>query len=352
MSSQSAPPLEICAKQYCNVTAQLHGLDPAGHARAFDDAILVETPLPWKRDLYEKAGALPQAMVDLLALWRTRYQAGEPYNHLPLLIAPDPAYSQPGYRRVIFFYRQPGPMVHYERLEYLAPEAEVGPLIWALYEAQDERPRFEQYRVLADAPKGRPLRDLLVCTHGTVDVACAKFGYPLYQHLRSEYANDNLRIWRVSHFGGHVFAPTLLDMPTGHYWAYISEAQAEQLVAQHGDVADLRGHYRGWAGMAGGFAQAAECAAWQREGWAWFDYAKCGEVIEQDSSSDMPKWAKVQIAYHRPDGTTGCFAAHVDMTHNVETKHSTAQEQPHPYAQYAVADPVAEVQMQQEPGPV
>jgi hypothetical protein len=40
-------------KSYCNLTALAQGLDPAGSAGHFDDAVLIETPLPWKRDLYE-----------------------------------------------------------------------------------------------------------------------------------------------------------------------------------------------------------------------------------------------------------------------------------------------------------
>lgn len=89
----------------------------------------------------------------------------------------------------------------------------MGTLAWALYEAREQLPTFERYRV----PDADKVRDILVGTHGTIDVACAKFGYPLYRHLRDTYADEGLRVWRVSHFGGHVFAPTLMDMPTGHY---------------------------------------------------------------------------------------------------------------------------------------
>ena len=333
----SAPAEAVCSKEYCNVAAQALGLDPVGHAREFDDAVVIETPLPWRRSMYEKAGALPQEVIDLMALWLERYQAGQPYNHCPLMVAPDPAYSQPGYRRVIFFSRRPGPITHFDRAEYLVPEDEAGPLVWALYETQEELDRFAPYLVPA-APDGRQVRDLMICTHGSVDVVCGKFGYPLYRYLRDEYANDSLRVWRVSHFGGHVFAPTLLEMPTGHYWAYVGEAQAEQIALRCGDVADLRGHYRGWAGVADGFVQAAEWAAWQREGWAWFDYAKQGEVLVQDPTGEEPRWAKVQITYTRPDGTTGVFAAHVEITHMIETKPSTDQDRRYAYPQYTVTE--------------
>jgi hypothetical protein len=296
--------------------------------------------------MYEQAGALSQEMIDLMALWLARYRAGAPYNHGMLMIAPDPAYSRSGYRRVIYFARPAGPFAHLDRAEYLVPEAEAGPLVWALYEAREELARFDTYRVAtADAP----VRDLLVCTHGTIDVVCGKFGYPIYRFLRDHYAGDALRVWRVSHFGGHVFAPTVLEMPTGHFWAYVGEAQAHQIVTRRGDVADLRGHYRGWAGVATGFAQAAECEAWQREGWRWFHYAKSGTVIEQAASDGKATRALVQLDYVRPDGVAGVFTAQVDMTHKIETKPSTHKEQNSAYPQYAAELRIAELPIEEFP---
>lgn len=342
MENVDNPPLPFCTSDYCNLVAKALGLDPAGHGREFNDAVLLETPLPWKRVMYEQAGVLPQEMIDLLGLWLARYRAGQSYNHLAMTIAPDAQYSQPGYRRVIYFSRRSGAIAHFDRAEYLVPEAEVGPLVWALYEAQAELPSFEPYRLPATAADGTQVRDLLVCTHGSVDVACAKFGYPIYRFLRDHYANEALRVWRVSHFGGHVFAPTLLEMPTGHYWAYVGEAQAHQIATRTGDVAQLRDHYRGWAGLASGFMQAAECEAWQREGWAWFDYAKSGAMISQELDTATPQWGQVQIDYRRPDGTTGSFVTQVEITTHIKTHHSTGKEQQSIYPQYAVTEPQLE----------
>ena len=340
---------ESGAAHFCNVAAHALGLDPAGHARRFDDAILVETPLPWRRTLYERAGALPQEMIDLLALWLARYRQGQPYSHCPLLIAPDPATSRPGFRRVIFFRRPPGAFAHYTRAEYFVPEEEAGPLAWALYEAQGQLPRFDAYR-LPEAPVGSPVRDLLVCTHGAVDAACGKFGYPLYRSLRDAPADAEpgaLRVWRVSHFGGHVFAPTLLELPSGHFWAFVGDEQGAQIARRSGDAAALRGHYRGWAGAEDGFAQAAECAAWQREGWAWFDYAKSCTVTALDSAgaaatangdadAPAPRWAEVRLDFTRPDGTRGAYAARVEAAPPVHTQPHTGRADAYAYPQYAV----------------
>ncbi|MEM9775174.1 MAG: sucrase ferredoxin [Chloroflexota bacterium] len=111
-------------------------------------------------------------------------------------------------------------------------------------------------------PNGDQIRDIMVCTHGTVDVACARFGIPVFKKLEKKYGSDQLRIWRVSRFGGHLFAPTLMDFPTGDYWAYVEEKQAAQIIERHGDPAALRGHYRGWAALPLGHAHAAERNMW------------------------------------------------------------------------------------------
>jgi hypothetical protein len=319
---------------YCNVAAQALGLDPAGHADSFDGALLLETPLPWKREIYQRAGALPQRILELLTMWRQRYEAGLPYNHRLLMIAPDSEYSRPGFRRVIFFTRPPGAFAAFTRIEYLAPEETVGELVWALYEAPHQLSTFERYRTSEEAPTDRPVRDILVCTHGAIDAACARFGYPLYRHLRDGFAGGSLRVWRASHFGGHVFAPTLIDMPTGHYWAYVGEAQVAPIVRRDGDVVALYGHYRGWAGLEDGFAQAAERAMWQREGWRWFDYARNGAATVKPGM--MPEEAQVDIGFTDGDGAVGFYTAHVEVSHTVNTRHSTTSDDFHAYSQYRV----------------
>ncbi|MEX1020904.1 MAG: sucrase ferredoxin [Litorilinea sp.] len=336
-------------KDYCNVLAHAQGFDPGGHAGHFDDAILLETPLPWKNSLYTQAGALPQAMLDLRDLWLARYHAGQPYNHRPLLVAPDPAYSVPGRRRVIYFDRMPvpdqapdqtpdgtpiaQPFAAFRRTEYLVPDAAAGPLLWALFEDRSQLDTYARYQV----PLPATTRDLLVCTHGTIDVACAKFGFPLYQHLRDHHAHAGLRVWRVSHFGGHIFAPTLMDFPTGHYWAYVGEEQAAQIVARQVDPQRLHAHYRGWAGVDAGFAQAAERALWERVGWAWFDYARSTTVLAQDTEHSDPHWMELALDYTAPTGEWRRYCARVEIIDWIETQGSTGASKTYRYAQYAVS---------------
>lgn len=324
---------ETAVKAYCNVMAIQKGLDPAGYAGDFEDCAILEIPLPWKDSIYSKAGSLPQEVLDLFEVWLKNYREGKGYPHRLLMVAPDSAYSRSGYRRVMFYTRQSDGFAQFDKIEYLVPQEQMGALAWALFEAKDELSRYEAYRT----PEADPLRDVLVCTHGTVDVACAKFGYPLFKHLRTKHASDNLRVWRVSHFGGHVFAPTLIDMPIGHYWAYVEEAQAAQIVQRDGDVRDLRGHYRGWAGLDNSFLQAAEREMWQCEGWDWFTYPKSGQVIIQEADTEEPKWGEIQIAYISPT-QQGIYRARVEIQKHISLLPSTDYDKEYAYPQYVVTD--------------
>jgi hypothetical protein len=234
----------------------------------------------------------------------------------------------------MFFTRTMPLIAHYARVEYLVPGAEVGPLVWAWYQAPAGLPRFDPYRV---EPQG--VRDLLVCTHGSVDAACAKFGFPLYALLRQHYAHERLRVWRVSHFGGHVFAPTMLDLPTGHYWAYVDTAQAAQIAEHTGEVRKLYGHYRGWAGCAPGFVQVAEREVWVQHGWDWLAYQKAGQVIATDTAAAHPQWARVRLDYTTPDGERpGSYELRVEVRTHIHTQPKTADQKEHAYPQYAVTD--------------
>lgn len=315
-------------KAYCNCLALERGLDPAGYAGSFDDALVIEAPLPWKYTMMREAEPLPQKLIDLFELWLQRYHETGNYPHRPLVIAPDADYSREGYRRVMHYTRPTGKFAQFDKVEYLVPESAVGDLAWALYEARETLAQFDAYRV----PENDSVRDLMVCTHGTVDVACAKFGYPIYKFLREQYADDALRVWRVSHFGGHVFAPTLMDMPTGHYWAYVGEEQAQRIATREGDVSALRGHYRGWAGLESGFQQAAERELWQQTGWAWFDYPKAGIISAQDDA-ETPQWADVRLMVDTATGSVETDV-HVSVSHTIETPPSTDKPKISPYPQY------------------
>ena len=68
----------------------------------------------------------------------------------------------------------------------------------------------------------------LVCTHGTHDKCCAKFGLPVYKAIR-EIVGE--RAWQCSHVGGDRFAGNVVMMPEGVYYGHVSPEEAPMLIA-------------------------------------------------------------------------------------------------------------------------
>ncbi len=325
-------PTKQTSKLYCNTLAMAKGLDPIGNAGTYDTAFALELPLPWPHAILLEPERLPPELAMLIQKYFNMPASERPAIR-PLFIAPDPEYSVVGYRRVIRYTKPDHAFAEFERIEYLVPEAEVGKLLVAQDEGGDAVHHFDQYRVDADG-----VRDLMVCTHGSRDVACGKFGYQSYDYLRRRHASDTVRVWRVNHFGGHVFAPTLLDMPKGDSWAFVDEDVADSIATRSGDLDDVTRRYRGWSGCDTRFAESAERAVWQREGWAWQAYDKQTHTYNIEETR-QPTFADVRIEYTSPDGATrGVYEAHVVIEKHIATIPSTGSADEHAYPQYRVTE--------------
>ena len=305
MSSSSETRSEI---QLSCVVSEANGEEPAGSAAPFADYLLVEVAPPWKEDVITSR-RFPEGIKESVERARN---AG--YLDKLTALKPDPEYSREGHLRMILFRRPPGRFfATYEREEYVAPHGEIVPLIEALTVGPEKLSRFARYR-----EDTSHLRDILVCTHGSRDVCCGKFGYPLYEELHQKYATGSevrrLRIWQTSHVGGHRFAPNLLDLPEGRYWGRMGPEALENLVFRNGPVSDLHQFYRGWAGLGSSFEQIAEREVFASEGWKWTGYPKAGEVLETNGDR-----AEVRIEYQSAEGIPGAYEATVEGTGSVAT---------------------------------
>ncbi|GGS23015.1 sucrase ferredoxin [Deinococcus knuensis] len=122
----------------------------------------------------------------------------------------------------------------------------------------------------APAPDGP---DLHVCTHGTVDAACGRYGVPVFQAL----GGAGVRAWRTGHFGGHRFAATAVELPSGLLWAHLTPELAVQVARREVTPAQVAGHLRGHAGLPP-LAQLLDRHLLVQYGWDWLNRARHATV--------------------------------------------------------------------------
>lgn len=146
-----------------------------------------------------------------------------------------------------------------------------------------------------EAPGGP---DIHVCTHGTVDAACGKYGIPVHQTL----LNAGWRSWRTGHFGGHRFAATAVELPSGLLWAHLTPELAVKVARREVQPADVRQHLRGFAGLSP-LAQAVDREMLMQRGWEWLAARRSAQVEGQN----------VQLSYDL-NGHTGSVSARVTHT--------------------------------------
>lgn len=297
---------------FCSVISNSNGEDPIGSMGNYDSWLIIEAKPPWPCEIWQQPNPMPLEVVKLV---NELHQQGHKFRQLA--IAPDAEYSHPDYTRVIYYRRPTRLFTQYEKYEYLVPYGKVGELAIACFQSLDALAPFASYR-----QNTSHIRELLVCTHGNVDIACSRFGYPIYRQLRDRYAqSETLRVWRVSHFGGHQFAPTLIDLPTGHSWGHLTTEILSLLIHRHDSVEQLLPFYRGWSGLTQ-FEQIAEREIWKQEGWKWLDYAKAGRVLAQDDRNEPwnADWAEVQIDFTSPNKDhSGSYQARIEAVGEVTT---------------------------------
>lgn len=295
-------------RSWCSLIARERGEDPIGSVSSYDLELAVELPLPWARAV-AVSPHYPAALAPLPK------QADATGTRLRVLaIAPDAEQSEPGWIRVLALRRLP-PAVGVAKEEYLIPTGDLAEAAPHLL-APDATDRLAPFRRDAAA-----YRDLLVCTHGTRDACCATSGVPLYDRLRAAQrdatgvAPGAPRVWRTSHLGGHRFAPTLLDLADGRTWGHLDEEATDRLLRRDGVLPHLGRHYRGWGALDSAPAMAGERAVFEREGWAWADYAVEAEEIPLADGA-----AEVRLRFVSPDGTRrGAYAATVEPSGVVVT---------------------------------
>ena len=293
-------------KQLCSVYSRLNKEDPGGSAVSWSECLVLELTNPWSQDVVETEHFPPEIVMALeLAAKQGRFIRVQ-------CIVPDPEYSSEDLTRVMYFFKANNPMSKYEKLELMVPPKRTGDIVTKLIESEARHPDLKRY-----LQNTSEIRELLICTHGSRDVCCASFGYPIYECLRNKYAGHSLRVWRTSHTGGHRLASNVIDMPTGRYWCRLVKEDLERLVSHDGSVSDLTDKYRGWAHMKSPWEQIAEREVLHREGWDWMRFRVDSEIKKIISGT---RTAEVHIEFSDPFSTrTGFYDVRVEQVESAPT---------------------------------
>ena len=169
--------LEDC--RYCSIYSQAKNEDPIGTAGDYDHWFILEVPRPWGNSLYDFPPLLYLNQISRkLAL-----QKG--FMIKAVIVADDRDYSVADQYRIIHYHRPKGMLAKLNKKEYLLPNTdEAIALVKAILQQPQQLSRFGQYE-----QNTQHIRDILVCTHTKVDLACGRYGTPLYRKLRKEYAH-------------------------------------------------------------------------------------------------------------------------------------------------------------------
>jgi hypothetical protein len=241
----------------CSEHSQNQAVDPVGTAGTYDEYFLLETPLPWASDVWDSKG-IPVGIKDLFEQWAQR---GRKFRAMG--IAPEPKHHVEGSRILIHYKIGSSANLSFDRTMYRIPEADLETVLENVFNNE-----MNSLQPLVLNESGN--REFFVCTHGARDTCCGKKGFPLYQTLKDQ----GLDAWRISHTGGHRFAPTCIDFPTGHYWAWLNDDAMSQIVSQTGSTENLGRHYRGHSNL-GKAEQVIEREFFIQKGWsAWENVRK------------------------------------------------------------------------------
>ncbi len=227
----------------CAEHARQIGVAPGGTAISADVVVLVETPRPWPKPVFDHPLLHGLSSMMDLHVGTARVLAVEPRSDAGTPVVTVYERGEVGAIGTVF-----GP-----------PD---GPALGELLEQLQSTHPSEITQFQAGTA---PELAVLVCTQGSHDICCGSDGVRLANELEQRAAG--LAVYRVSHTGGHRFAPTAMTLPDGRMWADISVEELLAVLDLTGDAATLADKCRGWWGAPTGPGQVAEVELLRRLGW-------------------------------------------------------------------------------------
>jgi hypothetical protein len=266
--------------------------DVIGSATNHQTYILVECPTPWVSEAFNSKWVPDNLRILVADVKRAKLSI-----HF-LLIANDETHREEQ-TTLLIYQQEKGSSNGYRKQEFKLPNIEqVAGVVrkWLTGVSVD------------DEIASNPTRDILVCTHGSHDQCCAKYGNPFYFHAQNTIFDlqlNHLRIWRSSHFGGHRFAPTAIDFPQGRYYGVLDQDTFKSILTQTGDIECLNKVYRGW-GILPNPLQILERELMLHLGWDWFNYKVTGKILEKSLDNQT---ILGELSFEQPSGTLYTYQA-------------------------------------------
>ena len=279
-------------KFFCADNSREIAEDIIGTATNYQTYILVECPTPWVYEAFNSKW-VPD---NLRSLVEEIQNAKLPI--LFLLIANDESHKEQE-TTLLIYQQQEGLSQGYRKREFKLPNIEkVAGVVskWLTGATVD-------YEIESSIT-----RDILICTHGSHDQCCARYGNPFYFYSQNTIANlqlNHTRIWKSSHFGGHRFAPTAIDFPQGRYYGLLDQDTFKSILTYTGDIQCLDKIYRGW-GILPNPLQILEKELMLRLGWDWFNYQVTGKILEKSLDNQT---ILGELSFEQPSGTHYTYQA-------------------------------------------
>jgi len=326
---------------FCAAIARQTGEEPIGTASHYQTYVLIECPYPWSANVFDSR-QIPPALKQFI----TQTQSQRSVRFLCVNQGRSARSSADAKTRVLI----------YDSLHLLASER-----TYARRE-NDGGSWFGSYRgfefvvegldQVEDCVRaywqginlGKPItrfKDVLICTHGMRDKCCARFGQPFFraaERMVAEKSLSDVRIWRVSHIGGHRFAPTAIVLPEGRYYARLTVSALQSFLTCWGSteqlLIDLQQTYRGW-GLLPPALQVLERTFFRQLGWAWLSYRLSYCVLnETDKTTLAVLWMQ------SPEGVLTTYRAEVTRSRHPQHEIKTACNPDSPYipVQYDITE--------------
>jgi len=224
------------------------GVDPGGTAFHADEVLVADVKLPWPKPVWDKDGfgEVPR--------WVST--AGQSGRRVRVLAAvPDGPVGSVGSAAIVTsHHREPGSPV----LIVTRHEVEHDSVPDLLYKLLTRGLGSSPSTVTAPRETTATHMELLVCTQGSHDVCCGTHGSTFASAVAS--SSPMLSVRRVSHTGGHRFAPTAMTLPDGRMWGLIDVDTMLGVALRSGSPAAVARYCRGWSGVTPGPTQMAERA--------------------------------------------------------------------------------------------